>query len=91
MSLSKEISVDQVTVDGKGIVFIRETTRILDAGVEISKSYHRTSFFPGQDITGQPANVVAIATAAWTPEVVAAYQAEEAAAMAARASQQEQG
>jgi hypothetical protein len=29
-----------------------------------------------QDLTGQPANVVAICNAAWTEEVIAAYQAQ---------------
>ena len=44
-------------------------------GKEISKTYHRTSLTPAQDLTGQPANVVAICNAAWTPEVIAAYAA----------------
>jgi hypothetical protein len=73
--LEKQTVVDQITVCENGIVLYREATRILEDGEEISKKYHRTSLTPGQDLTGQPDNVVAICNAAWTPEVVAAYQA----------------
>ena len=77
MSLTKETNVDQITVTENGIVLYREATRIMEDGVEISKKYHRTSLTPAQDLTGQPANVVAICNTAWTPEVVAAYQAAQ--------------
>jgi hypothetical protein len=77
MALIKETNVDQITVCENGIVLYREATRILEDGVEISKKYHRTSLTPGQDLTGQPTNVVAICNTAWTPEVVAAYQAQQ--------------
>ena len=84
MALEKTTSVDQITVTENGIVLFREATRIMEDGNEISKTYHRTSLTPGQDLTGQPANVVAICNAAWTSEVVAAYEAAQAAAAAAR-------
>ena len=77
MALTKEVAVDQITVTENGIVLVRETTTIKEDGVEISKKYHRTSFVPEQDLTGQPANVVAICNAAWTAEVVAAYEAQQ--------------
>lgn len=32
---------------------------------------------PGQDLTNQPEKVVAIAQAAWTVDVIAAYQAQQ--------------
>lgn len=75
MALEKTKSVDQITVTENGIVLYREATRILEDGNEISKTYHRTSLTPGQDLTDQPANVVAICNVAWTEEVVSAYQA----------------
>jgi hypothetical protein len=75
MSLSKSTIVDQITVTENGIVLFREATRIFEDGVELSKTYHRSSLTPGQDISGVPANVQAICAAAWTSEVVAAYQA----------------
>ena len=75
MSLSKQTVVDQITVTKNGIVFYREATCIMENGKEISKTYHRTSLTPAQDLTGQPDNVVAICNVAWTPEVVDAYVA----------------
>jgi hypothetical protein len=77
MALTKETAVDQITVTENGIVLVRETTRIMEDGVELSKQYHRTSFAPKADLTGQPANVVAICNVAWTPEVIAAYKAQQ--------------
>jgi DNA-binding transcriptional LysR family regulator len=74
--LTKETKIDQITVTENGIVLYREATRILEDGVELSKTYHRSSLIPGQDLTGIPANVVVICNAAWTPEVIAAYQAQ---------------
>ena len=79
MSLTKTTTVDQITVTENGIVLYREATRIMEDGNEISKTFHRTSLTPGQDLTGQPDNVVAICNAAWTAEVIAAYNAQIAA------------
>ena len=79
MALTKEKVIDQITVTENGIVLYREATRIMEDGNQLSQTYHRTSLTPAQDLTGQPANVVAICNAAWTPEVVAAYQAQLAA------------
>ena len=77
MSTFTEIKViDQITVTENGTVLYREATRILKDGEQIAQTYHRTSLTPGQDLTGQPANVVAICNAAWTEEVIAAYQAQ---------------
>ena len=75
MSLTKETVVDQITVTENGIVLYREATRFMEDGKELSKTYHRSSLTPGQDLTGIPTNVAAICNAAWTAEVVAAYQA----------------
>jgi len=71
--------IDQITVTENGIVLYREATRILKDGDQIAQTYHRTSITPAQDLTGQPANVVAICNAAWTEDVVSAYQAQIAA------------
>jgi DNA-binding transcriptional LysR family regulator len=75
MALTKTTVVDQITVTENGIVLYREATRIIEDGNQISQAYHRTRLKPAQNLTGQPANVVAICNAAWTPEVIAAYQA----------------
>ena len=79
MALTKEAVIDQITVSENGIILYREATRILEDGVEISKKYHRWSLYPGQDLSNVPANVVAICNVVWTPEVIAAYQAQQAA------------
>ena len=76
MAITKENVIDQITVTENGIILYREATRIMEDGNQLSQTYHRTSLTPAQDLTGQPANVVAICNVAWTPEVVAAYQAQ---------------
>jgi DNA-binding transcriptional LysR family regulator len=78
MSLTKSITVDQITVTEDGTVLYREATRIMEDGNELSKTFHRSSLTPGQDLTGIPANVVAICNVAWTEAVIAAYQAAQA-------------
>jgi hypothetical protein len=75
--IEKQTSVDQITVTENGIILYREATRIIEDGKELTKTYHRSSLTPGQDLTGQPANVVAICNTVWTEEVIAAYQAQQ--------------
>ena len=77
MSITKTTIVDQITVTENGIVLYREATRIMENGNQLSQTYHRSSLTPAQDLTGVPDNVVAICNAAWTPEVIAAYQASQ--------------
>jgi len=79
MAFTENKVVDQITVIENGIVLYREATRILKDGDQIAQTYHRSSLTPGQDLTGQPANVVAICNAAWTEAVITAYQAQVAA------------
>jgi hypothetical protein len=76
MAITKEKVIDQITVTENGVVLYREATRIMEDGNELSKTYHRTSLVPESDLTGVPANVAAICNVAWTPEVIAAYQAQ---------------
>lgn len=84
MSITKITTIDQITVVENGSVFYREATRIMEDGNQISQTFHRSSLTPAQDLTGVPANVVAICNTVWTAEVIAAYQAAQAAAEAAR-------
>ena len=76
MALTENKVIDQITVTENGTVLYREATRILKDGEQIAQTYHRSSLTPGQDLTGQPANVAAICNVAWTPEVIAAYKAQ---------------
>lgn len=72
--MEKTEVVDQVTVNADGIVSARKVTSVTDSGALISSSIHRYILTPGQDIGGQPDHVQAICNAAWTPEIIAAYQ-----------------
>ena len=78
MTITKTTGINQITVTENGIVLYREVTRIMEGDNELAKTNHRSSLIPGQDLTGIPANVVAICNVAWTAEVVAAYQAQMA-------------
>ena len=79
MAITKETAIDQITVTENGIILYREATRIMEDGTELTKTYHRNSLTPAQDLTGVPEKVVAICNTVWTADVVAAYQAAQAA------------
>ena len=87
MSLTKTTVIDQITVQENGTILYREATRIMEDGNQISQTYHRSSLTPAQNLTGVPANVVAICNTAWTAEIVSAYQAEQARIAAEREAQ----
>ena len=74
MALTKETIVDKIEVLEMGQVQVRTATRVLEDGTQLSQSFHRHVLVPGDDLSGQDAKVVAIATATWTPEVVTAYE-----------------
>lgn len=84
MALTEQKVIDKIEVVENGTLQVREATRILKDGDQIAQTYHRWSFAPGSDISEMPANVQAIAAAAWTPAVIAAYEAAVAAAEANR-------
>ena len=57
------------------VIQVRTTTVIEEDGVELGRSHARHVVKPGDDISGEIAEVQAIAGVLWTPEVVSAYQA----------------
>ena len=77
MSLSKEVVIDKIEVVENGIVQVRQVTRIMEDGVQLSSSYHRWTLNPGQDVSDQEQKVQAICAATWTPEVIAAHKAQQ--------------
>jgi hypothetical protein len=83
MAFQETKVIDQITVTENGTVMVREATRVTKDGEQIAQTFHRTTLAPGQDLTGQPENVAAICNAAWTADVLAAYQAQVAAQAAA--------
>jgi len=77
MSLIKETSIDQITIEDSGVIMYRETTTILDDGVQLSQTYHRSSISPGQDIEDQPQKIKDICSVAWTNEHIGLAQNED--------------
>jgi len=77
MTIIKIKTIDQITVVENGIVQVREATKITEDGTELSRTFHRWTLTPGQDITDQDDRVKAVCQAAWTPEVVQAYKARQ--------------
>ena len=67
MALTETTKVDQIEV--------RTATIIQKDGVELTRTHHRHTKAPGEDISNEDAKVQAIANAIWTAEVIAAYQA----------------
>lgn len=75
MTITKIQVVDQILSDEYGNIMYRETTRIMEDGVQLSQTYHRSSLAPGASLTGIDPKVALIAQATWTPEVIAPFTA----------------
>ena len=76
MALTEEQIEDKIEVVGEHrIVQVRTATVIKRDGVEISSSFSRHVVVPGQDATGESAEVQAIVAAMHSDAVVAAYEA----------------
>ena len=71
--LEKQISYSHEITE-YGHIQVRRITRIMEDGVELSKSYHRHVVSPGDDTEGQDALTIAIAKAVHTTEVVETYK-----------------
>jgi len=79
MALTEENIIDKYEIVGEfKHVQCRHASVIKRDGVEISRSFHRHVIAPGDDVSGEPAEVQAICAAVHTPEVIAAYQAHVA-------------
>ena len=85
MALAESIEYDKIEVVGQyKAVQVRKATVIKKDGVELTRSFERYVLQPGTldasdnlvdtDLSGQPAEVSAIATAAWTTDVKAAWR-----------------
>ena len=72
--LEKIISYDH-SITELGHIQVRQITRIMEDGKEISKTYHRHALNLGDDIEGQDERTKKIAQAIWTPEIITAYKA----------------
>jgi hypothetical protein len=87
MALAESIEYDKIEVVGQyKAVQIRKATVIKKDGKELTRSFERYVLHSGTldasdnlvdtDLSGQPAEVSAICTAAWTTDVKAAWKAK---------------
>ena len=87
MALAESIEYDKIEVVGQyKAVQIRKATVIKKDGVELTRSFERYVLHPGTidtsdnfvdtDLSGEPAEVSAIATAAWTTTIKDAWKAK---------------
>jgi hypothetical protein len=80
MALSKVISEDKIEIVGiHKVIQIRTCTQVLEDGVELSSGFHRHIVTAGQDYSAESAEVQAICELMHTDEVIAAYEAAQAA------------
>jgi hypothetical protein len=76
MALEKTTTQDKIEIVGDfKHIQVRTATVISEDGVEISRSYHRHVVNPLDDVSGESAEVQAIAAAVHTQAVKDAYQA----------------
>ena len=87
MPLAESIEYDKIEVVGiYKAIQVRKATVIKKDGVELTRSFNRYVLHPGTldasdnlvdtDLSGEPAEVSAICTAAWTTDVKAAWKAK---------------
>ena len=87
MALAESIEYDKIEVVGQyKAVQVRKATVITKDGTELTRSFERYVLQPGKldasdnlvdtDLSGQPAEVSSICTAAWTTDVKAAWKAK---------------
>ena len=74
MAITKRLAYKEEILPNK-VIQVRTTTVVEEDGVELARNHHRHVVHPGDDVTGEVAEVQAIASALWTDEVIAAYQA----------------
>lgn len=76
MALTERKEEDKIEIVGRfKHIQVREATIIERDGAEISRSFHRHVISPLDDVSGESAEVQAIAAAVHTADVKAAYQA----------------
>ena len=75
MAITKETIIGQIEVVGKyKAVQVATDTIIIEDGAEISRSRHRHVLHPDMDISGEDAEVQAVANAVWTDSIKADWK-----------------
>jgi len=73
MALTK-VEKDDYEVRGEyKFIQVRTKTSIMEDGEEISFKYHRKVLTPDADVSGESAEIQALASALWTDELKSAY------------------
>jgi hypothetical protein len=78
MALTEKTIVDKIEIIENSSIQVRTANIIEKDGVELTRTFHRHVVTPGTDISNEDPKVQAIATAIWTEEIIAAYQASQA-------------
>ena len=74
MALEKVIEVDQIEVVGEYSIQVRQSTKVMDDGVQIGgESYHRHVVHPNHDWSNEDAKVKKIAEALFDDDCKEAY------------------
>ena len=68
----------KIEVNENNTISVRRADIVLKDGVEIARSYHRSLYVPGTDVTAEPQKVQNVAAVVWTADVITAYEAETA-------------
>jgi len=74
MAISKVLKDDYEVRGEHKHISVRTKTSIIEDGVEISYKYHRRVLSPDMDVSGESAEIQALANALWTDEVKKAYE-----------------
>ena len=77
MALIENTSIDQIEIVADWNIQVRRCTTIEQDDEFVSRTFHRWVLTPDMDISDQEQKVQDIANAAWTPEVIAAYKAQQ--------------
>ena len=85
MAITKTLENDKIEVVQKWNIQVRTASVIIEDGTELTRSFHRKVLNPGTldasdnlvdtDISGEDADVQAIANAVWTTQIKADYKA----------------
>ena len=77
---TEEDKIEVIVVEQHKIIQVRTATIVERDGLELTRAFERKALAPDADVSGESAEVQAIASAVWTQEIKDAYAAHIAAA-----------
>jgi hypothetical protein len=75
MALTESFEYKLEIIPPYSVIQCRRADIIFKDGVEIARSYHRTVYAPGDDVSEAPQEVQDVAGVLWTQELIDAYLA----------------